>query len=116
MIRGIAGPVVANINHDSGSRNAWYFADLSAATSNESRRRSWQKPASAFEISEGEKLERQMASEIQAKNWKAVEATIADGFQPVHPDGIRDRAGEIAVLKDEFRGVHIKRFQIDDYW
>jgi hypothetical protein len=53
----------------------------------------------ASDISEGEKLERQMASDIQAKNWKAVEARIADGFQSVHPDGIRDRAGEIALLK-----------------
>src|SRR5262245_45785401 len=53
----------------------------------------------ASEPSEGEKLERQMASDIQAKNWKAVEARIADGFQSVHPDGIRDRAGEIALLK-----------------
>ena len=49
--------------------------------------------------SEGEKLERQMAGDIQAKNWKAVEARIADGFQSIHPDGIRDRAGEIALLK-----------------
>jgi hypothetical protein len=49
--------------------------------------------------SEGEKLERQMAADIQAKNWNAVEAKIAAGFQSVHPDGIRDRAGEIALLK-----------------
>jgi uncharacterized protein DUF4440 len=51
------------------------------------------------EMSEGEKLERQMASDLQAGNWKAVEARIADGFQSVHPDGARDRAGEIALLK-----------------
>ena len=49
--------------------------------------------------SEGEKLERQMAADIKAKNWKAVESRIADGFQSVHPDGPRDRAGEIALLK-----------------
>jgi hypothetical protein len=49
--------------------------------------------------SEGEKLERQMAADIRAKNWKAVETRIAEGFQSVHPDGIRDRAGEIALLK-----------------
>ena len=53
----------------------------------------------ASQTSEGEKLERQMASDIQAKNWKAVEARIADGFQSVHPDGVRDRAGEIDLLK-----------------
>jgi uncharacterized protein DUF4440 len=49
--------------------------------------------------SEGEKLEREMAADIKAKNWKAVESRIADGFQSVHPDGPRDRAGEIALLK-----------------
>ena len=49
--------------------------------------------------SEGEKLERQMAADIKAKNWNAVESRIADGFQSVHPDGPRDRAGEIALLK-----------------
>src|SRR5712671_6387519 len=36
---------------------------------------------------------------IKAKNWKAVESRIADRFQSVHPDGPRDRAGEIALLK-----------------
>ena len=30
--------------------------------------------------SEGEKLERQMAADIKAKSWKAVESRIADGF------------------------------------
>ena len=49
--------------------------------------------------SDGEKLERQMADDIKAKNWNAVEAKIAEGFQSVHPDGVRDRAGEIALLK-----------------
>jgi hypothetical protein len=49
--------------------------------------------------SQGEKLERQMAADIKAKNWNAVESRIADGFQSVHPDGPRDRMGEIALLK-----------------
>ena len=49
--------------------------------------------------SEGEKLERQMAADIKAKNWNAVESKIADGFQSVHPDGPRDRASEIELLK-----------------
>ena len=53
----------------------------------------------ASEASEGEKLERQMAADIKAKNWNVVESRIADGFQSVHPDGPRDRVGEIALLK-----------------
>src|SRR5215470_7559137 len=70
-----------------------------------------QATATAFETSEGEKLERQMASDIQAKNWKAVEARIADGFQSVHPDGVRDRVGEIALLK----GMNFGAFTLSDF-
>ena len=40
-----------------------------------------------------------MAADIKAKNWNAVENRIAEGFQSVHPDGPRDRVGEIALLK-----------------
>src|SRR5262245_22964614 len=61
--------------------------------------------------SEGEKLERQMAADIKAKNWTAVETRIADGFQSVHPDGPRDRAGEIALLKD----MHFGDFTLSNF-
>ena len=49
---------------------------------------------------DGEKMEKQMWEDIKAKNWKAVESKIADGFQSVHPDGARDRAAEIALIKN----------------
>jgi hypothetical protein len=49
---------------------------------------------------DGEKMEKQMWEDIKAKNWKAVEDKIAEGFQSVHPDGARDRAGEISLLKN----------------
>ena len=49
---------------------------------------------------DGEKMEKQMWEDIKAKNWKAVESKIADGFQSVHPDGTRDRAGEISLIKN----------------
>ena len=55
--------------------------------------------AASSSASEGEKLEREMAADIKAKNWNAVENRIAEGFQSVHPDGPRDRAGEIELLK-----------------
>ena len=58
-----------------------------------------QETSTVVGTADGEKLERQMADDIKAKNWNAVEARIADGFQSVHPDGVRDRAGEIALLK-----------------
>jgi len=48
---------------------------------------------------EGEKMERQMWADFKAKNWKEVESKIADGFQSVHPDGARNRAGEISLIE-----------------
>jgi hypothetical protein len=48
---------------------------------------------------DGEKREKQIWEDIKAKNWQAVESKIADGFQSVHPDGARDRAGEISLIK-----------------
>src|ERR1700758_297083 len=50
--------------------------------------------------SEGEKMERQMWADFKAKDWEAVERRIADGFQSIHPDGPRDRAGEITLIKN----------------
>jgi hypothetical protein len=49
---------------------------------------------------DGEKMEKQMWEDIKAKNWKAVESKIAEGFQSVHPDGARDRANEISLIKN----------------
>jgi len=49
---------------------------------------------------DGEKMEKQMWEDIKAKNWKAVESKIADGFQSVHPDGARDCADEISLIKN----------------
>ena len=50
-------------------------------------------------MSEGEKLEGQMWADFKAKDWKALESRIAEGFQSVHPDGARDRAGEISLIE-----------------
>ena len=49
---------------------------------------------------DGEKMEKQMWEDMKAKNWKAVESKIAEGFQSVHSDGARDRAGEISLIKN----------------
>jgi len=49
--------------------------------------------------SEGEKMERQMWADFKAKDWKVVESKIAEGFQSIHPDGARDRAGEISLIE-----------------
>jgi hypothetical protein len=50
--------------------------------------------------SEGEKMERQMWADFKAKDWKVVESKIAEGFQSIHPDGARDRAGEIRLIEN----------------
>ncbi len=48
---------------------------------------------------DGEKMERQIWEDIKAKNWQAMESKIGEGFQSVHVDGPRDRAGEITLIK-----------------
>jgi len=48
---------------------------------------------------DGEKMEKQMWEDIKAKNWEAVEGKITEGFQSVHADGPRDRAGEITLIR-----------------
>lgn len=40
-----------------------------------------------------------MLEDIKTKNWKSVEGKIAEGFQSVHADDARDRAGEITLIK-----------------
>jgi hypothetical protein len=59
-----------------------------------------QETATAAGAAEGEKMERQMWADFKAKDWKVVESRIAEGFQSIHPDGARDRAGEIALIEN----------------
>jgi len=56
-------------------------------------------------------LERQMWGDMKAKNWPAVEARIAQAFQSVHPDGVRDRTGEIALIK----GLKLGEYMLKDF-
>src|SRR5437870_12065148 len=51
------------------------------------------------QLVDGEKMERQIWADFKAKEWKAVESKIAEGFQSIHPDGARDRAGEISLIE-----------------
>lgn len=41
-----------------------------------------------------------MWADFNGKDWKTVESKIADGFQSVHPDGARDRTGEIKRIEN----------------
>jgi len=40
-----------------------------------------------------------MWADFKAKDWKTAESKIAEGFQSIHPDGARDRAGEISLIE-----------------
>ena len=63
--------------------------------------------------SEGEKMERQMWADFKAKNWKAVESKIAEGFQSIHPDGARDPGwGNKTNRKFEPGRSHVEQFQV----
>lgn len=57
---------------------------------------------------EGEKIVRQLWSDIKAKNWAPIEAMMSPGFQSVHQDGARDRVGEMELLK----GLDIGRLSL----
>ncbi len=60
---------------------------------------------------EGEKVYRQFISDIAGKNWSAVEAMIAPGFQSAHSDGARDRNGELALIK----GINLGTYTLHDF-
>ncbi|HEX4696042.1 MAG TPA: nuclear transport factor 2 family protein [Candidatus Udaeobacter sp.] len=60
---------------------------------------------------EGEKMERQMWADFKAKNWAPVESKIAEGFQSIHPDGARDRAGEITLIKN----LNLGEYTLSDF-
>jgi hypothetical protein len=92
--------LLANYSASKNSFSSSRFVLTAATVLTLSAASVYSRPQTPFAgASEGEKLERQMSADIKAKNWNAVESRIAEGFQSVHPDGARDRAGEIALLK-----------------
>jgi len=56
--------------------------------------------ARAGEMSEGEKLEMKMWKAVMDGDNAAIESMVAPGFQSVHEDGARDRAGELKLLEE----------------
>jgi uncharacterized protein DUF4440 len=61
--------------------------------------------------SKGEALERQIWADMKSRNWTSLRAKIAPGFQSVHPDGPRDKAGELALIK----GLHLGKYKLKDF-
>ncbi|MGD9788348.1 MAG: nuclear transport factor 2 family protein [Sulfuricellaceae bacterium] len=60
---------------------------------------------------EGEKLVRQFWNDMATQNIAAIEKYLAPGFQSIHQDGARDRAGEITLLK----GLNMKKYSLSDF-
>lgn len=58
------------------------------------------------EISQGEKLEREMWEDMKHRNFSGVESKIADQFQSVHSFGALTRGGEIQLIKDLYLGSY----------
>jgi hypothetical protein len=85
----------------------WQPTDLTVDSNNARIHRSTMNPTS----NDGEKMEKQMWEDIKAKNWKAVESKIADVFQSVHPDGARDRANEISLIKN----LNVGQIEFNDF-
>lgn len=56
-------------------------------------------------------MERQMWADFNAKNWTAVESKIAERFQSIHPDGARDRGGEITLIKN----LNLGEYTLSDF-
>ena len=48
----------------------------------------------------GEKLMRDFFADAKSRNLPAIEKVLADGFQSVHTDGARDRAGELEIIRN----------------
>lgn len=63
-------------------------------------------PAGAADGELGERLVRKFFADAQGGDMSAVEATLAEGFQSSHTDGARDRAGELAVIRNVQLGSH----------
>jgi hypothetical protein len=55
--------------------------------------------AAVADTVDGDELESRMWRAIESKNWPQVDSMLADGFQSAHADGPRDRAGELALLR-----------------
>ena len=54
----------------------------------------------------GEKLVRKFFDDSKSHNLSGIEKTLAEGFQSVHTDGSRDRAGELEIVRTIKLGTH----------
>lgn len=66
---------------------------------------------SADDAGLGEKLVRQLWTDIKARNVEAIKKYMAPGFQSIHQDGARDREGELQLIK----GVNLGEYTLSNF-
>ena len=54
----------------------------------------------------GENLIRRFFADSQSHDQASIEKTLAKGFQSVHTDGVRDREGELELIRSIKLGTH----------
>ena len=59
----------------------------------------------------GEKLTRNFWAQMKATNIPELEKLLAPGFQSVHVDGPRDRAGELTLVKN----IHLGEYTLKNF-
>ena len=63
------------------------------------------------DTSEGESLERALWSNMDDHYWSTIENSIAPQFQSVHPDGARNKAQELALIKN----LDIGKYELSNF-
>ncbi len=54
----------------------------------------------------GENLVRRFFADSQSRDQASIEKALAEGFQSVHTDGVRDREGELELIRNIKLGTH----------
>lgn len=60
---------------------------------------------------EGERLEREMWEDMKSFNLQALESKIAPEFQSIHPDGSRNKTGELELIKN----LNLRHFSLSNF-
>ncbi|MDO8526064.1 MAG: nuclear transport factor 2 family protein [Deltaproteobacteria bacterium] len=60
---------------------------------------------------DGKKLEKQFWTNLQTKNWQAIDTALAPGFQSIHTDGTRTRDQELSLMKN----LKINKYKLNKF-
>jgi hypothetical protein len=84
---------------------------LTIGTTGYAQTKSAPAPAPAAAAPNIEAMERQMWKDIASGNAAGVASHIATGFQSLHQDGPRDKAGELALIK----GLKVGQYTLSNF-